>query len=99
MRCYNGCIPESDYRRRHGYTQREYETLKSEHPEILVTWFPMEGRFCACLPKDAYRDLTGWHTDKMECLREAIEKQQQEQEMEMEIEMEQEMEMGQPAHR
>lgn len=73
MRCYNGCIPESDYRARYGYTQREYEDLKKENPEILITYFPQEGLYSACLPSEKYRELGKMVPDRMDCLQRAIE--------------------------
>lgn len=72
MRCYNGCIPESDYFRRFGYYQEDYYKLLRANPHILITWFPIEGKYSACVPKENYRDLGGFCLDKMDCLEQAI---------------------------
>lgn len=71
MRCYNGCIPESDYKARYGYTHNEYLTLLQK-TEFLVTYFPIEGKYSVCLPKESYRSIGPMFSDKMEALKHAI---------------------------
>ena len=73
MRCYNGCIPESDYKARYGYTQRQWADAKQKHPHVLVTYFPVEGMYCACVPDQSYRPLGDFESDKMTCLLKAVE--------------------------
>ena len=75
MRCYNGYIPESDYKARYGYTQSEYYNLLKRHPTIRITYFPLEGKYSACFvegKKTDYNTIDDFHSDKMSCLKSAI---------------------------
>ena len=73
MRCYNGVIHDGDYIRRYGYSQYAYRDLRKANPHILITWFPVEEMYSACVPDEGYRNLGDFCRDKMDCLLGAIE--------------------------
>jgi len=72
MRCYDGYIPESDYFKRYGYTQAEYRKLREDNQHIQITYFPQEAMYLACVPGESYRQLGDFCSDKMDCLKKAI---------------------------
>ena len=71
MRCYNGCIPDSDYIARYGISQYKVERLRKEHSDLHVTYFPMERVYICCLRGSCW-DVSSPRATYVEALLEGI---------------------------